>query len=95
MQQAGAPAEVIAQWLETQGKKSEVEVLKCNMLPVSVFMRCSPAFVSSGMGAVCIGVAMTEIRAALALLRIPPKQWIELTDDVLLMGRAFAKACRR
>lgn len=69
---------------------SRIEVLACNWLTVDVYQTCQLGFASGAGGAICLGIAAIEIRAALQLQGVPRRQWGELATGVQLMGRVAA-----
>ena len=58
---------------------------------VKVFGRCTLAMVG-GMGTQCLGIAATEIQAALVLCAVPAEQWPEVSEDVAAMGQVVSSA---
>lgn len=96
MRRAGAPQEVIEKWRRENSASVEVPVLPENMPTLAVFLRCLPAHLGAGLsGAVCLGIAATEVLAALLLSGVPRREWRRFSDDVQLMSRAYAKAANR
>lgn len=91
MKQWGAPAEVIAQWEQSQVTQGEIEVLACNELTVSVFQVCQLTYMVGMGGSACMGLPMTEIRAGLTCLRVPRAEWPEVSVGLVLMGRVCAR----
>ena len=68
-----------------------VEVWECNQDAVRAFQLCPIGGIGGGMGGVLwIGIGPEAIRAAVALLRIPRRDWPELAEDVGYMGRCVA-----
>lgn len=70
----GAPAEVIAR-VEAAPENNEVGVLGCNWLAVAVYRACQWTLTIGPSKAFWQGVAMTELHAALQVLRVPRSQW--------------------
>ncbi len=66
----------------------EIEVLDENWTAVEVFLVCVPAV--AGMGGV-VGIATTEIAAAVRLLRVPRAEWPDVVRQVHFMGRCLAE----
>lgn len=79
---------------ERRTKVPAIEVLECNWQAVEVFRRCQLTWVS-GMRAVCVGISAKEIRSAAWLMQIEQTEWMQLTDDVQLMGRVAAAALNK
>lgn len=68
---------------------SVIEVLKENWRAFQVFRLCLASY--AGMGGV-VGIAATEIHAAVQLLRVPPKAWPTVSHKVHYMGRCLVMA---
>lgn len=74
----------------------EVEVWECNAQPVDVFRSCQIGGIGAGMGGVVwIGIAADELRAALAIRRVPRVSWPTIADDVQYMGGEVARERNR
>lgn len=92
----GAPQEVIEKFQKENSADVLVPVLPENLPTLAVFMRCLPSYLAAGLsGVVCLGIAATEVVAALVLSGVPRKEWSVWVDNVQLMARAYAKAANR
>lgn len=72
-----------------------ISVLPENIEPLTVFLRCLPQYVGGFAGAFCLGISAAEIRAALIISRIKPSRWLEMTDKLTLMSRAYTNAVNK
>lgn len=68
-----------------------VDVWECHETQVAAFRLCSIAGIGAGMGGIVwMGIEAVELRAALALLRVPRKDWPGIAADVQYMGAEVA-----
>ena len=68
----------------------ECPVWPCNATAVDVFRLCSIGLIATFGGVLWLDIAAVELRAALALRRVPRAQWPDVADDVRYMGREVA-----
>ena len=66
----------------------EIEVISINVPAVELYKRCQLSYVSTGMGAQCVGVSSVEVRAAAENARVDLTP--QLSDDVQFMGNCAA-----
>ena len=69
----------------------EVLVWACHEQAVAVFRGCQLDCAAIGMGGLFwLGISAAELRAALAVERIPRCDWPDVGEDVRYMGRVVA-----
>jgi hypothetical protein len=78
LRQFGAPESVCQAW-ESTNEGDALEVLECNWRALQTYQRCRWNVVAGMAGVHYDGIAAHELRAALALCRVPAGDW----DDVL------------
>lgn len=66
-------------------------MLPCNVDAVAVFRECKPTVVVGLGSAAWLGFSALEIRAALAVHRIPPSRWLAVVAGVRVMEAATAE----
>jgi hypothetical protein len=72
-----------------------IDVLACNWTTVDMFRGCQLSFVGGAGRAICMGIAATEIHAALQLRCLPRRQWPEVAQGIQLMGRMSASTINK
>jgi hypothetical protein len=86
----GGSEEQVQQW-QAQHEPPEIEVWECNLLTVQLYLGCTLTWISGIGGAVCLGLSMQEIAAALDAYAVPAEQRAEVAAGLVLMGRVAAR----
>ena len=72
-----------------------VEVLSGNWDALLAYQHCAQQVVGGGYGVVHLGIAAAEVRAAVALLRLPRTRWPDILDGAQHIGQLVAAALNR
>lgn len=67
----------------------------CNATAIEVFRLCTIELAASFGGVLWLDITAVELRAALALRRVPRAAWPDVADDVRFMGREVANERNR
>lgn len=76
-------------------RESVVPVLDCNWDALQVYQHCQQSVVGAGFGIIHLGVAASECRAAIALLRPPRTRHAQILDGVQQLGQYVATDLNR